>query len=131
MRSALLLITLALAGCGQRDARVDQRLTAIEQQLNRIEQQQVNQALIEDAHRNPPFVPSSPERSEPARARVTEAAPRYELIGLGGGRRTYPTLVRCEIARSALLEEWAAVNERVRRDANGRILHPPVSCVPL
>jgi hypothetical protein len=128
VRAALAL--LLLAGCQQRDPDTARQLNSIEERLSRIEARLINHATDERTFAHPSVAPPAPTRQAAQQAPASEAA-RYELVGLGGERRTYPTLVRCEIARSALIEEWAAVNERVRRDVNGRILHTPVTCVAL
>jgi len=133
---AITLIALALAGCDQHAARVDERLTAIEQRLSRMETRQINEIgrarEEERLGRAGTMIPAPPRPATPPPARDTEApAPRYELIGLAGGRRTYPSQSRCEAARAALRQGWAEEQERQRREQGAYTIYPAVNCVPL
>ena len=132
MRGAIALMALGLVGCEQGERRIDERLAAIEARLSNIEARQVNEmgrAGREERLDRPVATVPAP-RPAPPRP-VVAPAPRYELVGLGGGRRTYPSQARCEAARSALRQGWAEDQARQRREQGGYTIYPAVNCVPL
>jgi hypothetical protein len=126
VRRALLFALLALAACQQRDDAAGQRIAALENRVTAIEKAERERTIshIVDLGRQADRV-----QQERTRA-AAQAAPRFELIGLEGGRRTYPNAARCEAALRAVQQGWDEANARLTQ-RGGYVINPAVSCVPM